>query len=81
MGESYSMGEAKTQLSRLVRRAEQGEDVILCRGHLPVARIVPVTSSGAGRPRRQPGRMAGRIQISPDFEDWPADVAEALGMG
>ncbi len=33
---------AKTQLSKLIARAEAGEEVIIARGKKPVVRLVPV---------------------------------------
>ncbi len=36
------MPEAKTHLSQLVDAAERGEEVVIARNGLPVARIVPV---------------------------------------
>ena len=38
------MHQAKSQLSRLVARAEAGEEIILARGDKPVVRLVPVTA-------------------------------------
>jgi prevent-host-death family protein len=37
--------EAKTRLSELVARAEQGEEVVITRHNRPVARIVPLVAS------------------------------------
>ncbi len=56
--------EAKTQLSRLVTRAAEGEDVVIARAGKPVARIVPYEK----RPvRRQPGGLKGLLELP---EDW-----------
>lgn len=33
--------DAKTHLSRLLRRVEAGEEVVIARGRTPVARLVP----------------------------------------
>lgn len=33
---------AKTQLSRLLKRVEAGEEIVIARGHVPVARLVPI---------------------------------------
>lgn len=76
---SYSIGEAKTQLSRLVHEAEAGEEVVVRRGPTPVARLVAITSAESGV-RRVPGRMRGHIEMREDFDEWPADVARALGV-
>jgi antitoxin (DNA-binding transcriptional repressor) of toxin-antitoxin stability system len=76
---SYSIGEAKTQLSRLVHQAEDGEEVVVRRGQKPVARIVAITGN-QGTVRRAPGRMRGRISMRDDFDEWPPDIAQALGI-
>ena len=36
------IGQAKTHLSKLIKRVEQGEEVILTRRKTPVAKIVPI---------------------------------------
>lgn len=43
MSQTVNIGEAKARLSQLIARAEAGEEVILTRNGVPVARIVPVT--------------------------------------
>jgi len=76
---SYGIGEAKTQLSKLVHMAEEGEEVVLRRGRRPVARVVPILA-GEGEIRRKPGRMRGRLRIPEDFDEWPQDIAQSLGI-
>jgi antitoxin (DNA-binding transcriptional repressor) of toxin-antitoxin stability system len=76
---TYSIGEAKTQLSKLVHLAEEGEEVVLRRGPKPVVRLVAIAPSPEG-PKRKPGRMRGRVRVPDDFEEWPQDVARALGI-
>ncbi len=76
---SYSIGEAKTQLSKLVHQAEAGEEVVLRRGQKPVARVVAILADEGGK-RRTPGRMRGRVRLHDDFDEWPQDVARALGI-
>jgi prevent-host-death family protein len=76
---SYSIGEAKTQLSKLVHEAEDGEEVVVRRGQKPVARIVAITSNESPV-RRVPGRMRGRISMREDFDEWPPDIARTLGI-
>ena len=39
------MHAAKSQLSKLVEAAERGEEVILARGDIPVARIVAINAA------------------------------------
>ena len=57
--------EAKTNLSRLLARVEQGEEIIIARGGKPVARLVPFTPDLAPRPL---GLLRGRIHIADDFD-------------
>lgn len=43
--------QAKTQLSQLIKEACNGEDIVVCRGNLPMVRLVPVEkASASGRP-------------------------------
>ncbi len=56
--------EAKTQLSRLLARAEAGEEVVIARGGKPVARLVSVESP---RPVRRFGAMRGRLTVDDSF--------------
>ena len=63
--------EAKTNLSRLLRRVAAGEEITITRGGEPVARLVPARN----RKRRVLGRDAGRLRIADDFDaPLPADV-------
>ena len=76
---SYSIGEAKTHLSRLVHQVEEGEDVVLRRGSKPVARLIAIPA-GEGPIKRKPGRMRGRVRVPEDFDEWPPDIARELGI-
>ncbi len=52
--ESIGLFEAKTHLSELVARAEQGEEVIITRHNKPVAKLVPMHAEQPdGEARRQ----------------------------
>jgi antitoxin (DNA-binding transcriptional repressor) of toxin-antitoxin stability system len=78
MTRTFSIGEAKTNLSKLVALAERGERVELRRGPKPVVRLVALPAAGA--PRRKPGALKGQIQLAEGFDAWPEDVAHALGI-
>ncbi len=54
---SVTTHEAKTQLSRLIARVEQGEEVLICRGNVPAARLVPVASPKKVTKRRRRPRV------------------------
>lgn len=45
MSRTVNIGEAKARLSFLVAQAEAGEDVVIARNGVPVARIVPLNRS------------------------------------
>lgn len=54
---------AKTQLSRLLKRVEAGEEVVLARRGRPVARLVRYKPRG----KRRFGAMKGKIKITDAF--------------
>jgi len=60
---SYTVHQAKTNLSRLIKEAQSGKEVIITRGKDPVAKIVPITSAAK---KRVPGSMKGLIWSAPD---------------
>jgi antitoxin (DNA-binding transcriptional repressor) of toxin-antitoxin stability system len=76
---TYGIGEAKTQLSKLVHMAEDGEEVVLRRGRRPVVRLVAIAAE-PDRVKRRAGRMRGRVRLGDDFDEWPEDIAQALGI-
>ena len=44
--------EAKTQLSKLIARAQRGEEIVICRGDRPAAKLVATEGAErAARPR------------------------------
>lgn len=51
--------DAKTQLSRLLARVEAGEDVVITRRGMPVARLVPYETRG----RRRPDVLKGVVAV------------------
>ena len=67
----HTIHAAKTHLSRLVERAERGEDVVIARGSTPVARL---TALPPRTNRRKFGAMRGRAKVTRTFFDpLPAD--------
>ena len=57
--------EAKTHLSKLLRRVTDGEEIVIARAGKPVARLVAV----AEPPRpRELGKDRGKIWIADDFD-------------
>ena len=70
--------EAKTHLSRLVDRAEAGEEIVIARNGKPAARLVPLAIEK--RAPRVLGSMRGLIHVPDDFND-PMPDFEALFYG
>lgn len=68
--------EAKTIFSKLLERVKEGEEIIIAKAGVPVARLVPIT----GHPvRRVPGSAKGKITVAPDFEDpLPDEIIEVF---
>lgn len=68
-----SVHEAKTHLSRLLRRVLCGEEIVIARGGKPVAKLVPLER----RPNRQFGLDRGLYEVPEDFDaPLPDDVLE-----
>jgi len=63
---SYTVHQAKTNLSKLLKEAEEGKEVIITRGKTPVAKIVPIHQAAKDR---APGSMEGQIWSAPDAFD------------
>ena len=64
MTDVVNVHDAKTHLSRLLERAEAGEEIVIARAGRPVARLVPYAND---RPKRVFGRLSGQIVIHDDF--------------
>jgi prevent-host-death family protein len=68
---TVNIHEAKTHLSRLLKRVAAGDEVIIAKAGKPVARLVPF----APPRKRMLGMDAGLFTIPPDFDDpLPADI-------
>jgi prevent-host-death family protein len=65
MSEVVSIHAAKTNLSKLVARAEAGEEIIIARGSKPVAKLTAVAPKG----KRVFGALRGEFTVAPEFFD------------
>jgi prevent-host-death family protein len=64
---------AKTNLSKLLERVSSGEEIIIARDSVPVAKLVPVEG-----PKRVFGALKGKIVIPDSFFDpLPDDELDA----
>jgi prevent-host-death family protein len=69
-----TMHEAKTHLSRLVARVEQGEEITITRAGKPAAKLVPVPAPKKLGPRKL-GGWEGKMKL-PTEEEMRAIKAE-----
>jgi len=61
---TVNVHEAKTTLSKLLKKVEAGEEIVIARAGKPVARLVPAGKRRAGRVL---GSAQGLVEISDDF--------------
>jgi len=63
---TVNVHEAKTHLSKLLQRAECGEEIIIARAGKPVAVLGPLPKSPS---RRVPGIDRGKVFIHDNWDD------------
>ncbi|GAA2109481.1 type II toxin-antitoxin system Phd/YefM family antitoxin [Actinomadura alba] len=77
--EQYNIHEAKTQLSRIIERVEQGGEVVISRAGKPVAKVVPLRAEihRTGR-----GSLRGQLVLADDWDspETNASIATDFGM-
>ncbi len=59
---------AKTELSKLLKKAAEGEEVIIGKAGQPIAKLVPFSAS---KKQRRGGQLKDKIHIAEDFESLP----------
>jgi prevent-host-death family protein len=70
---TVTIHEAKTHLSRLIREAVAGEEIVIARGREPLVRLVVLDSA---RTDRRLGTARGLFEIGPDFDEPLADFED-----
>lgn len=76
MKKPVNVHEAKTHLSRLLKRVMAGEEVIIAKAGKPVARLIPYREAPADR---QPGTARDEIRIRDDFlEPLPEEIMQGF---
>jgi prevent-host-death family protein len=69
---TVNIHEAKTHLSRLLKRVSMGEEVIIAKAGKPLARIVRLAEKPQ---KRTPGQDRGTFKVPEDFDaPLPEDV-------
>lgn len=71
-----NISEAKAELSALIEAVTKGEEVLIGKAGVPVARLVRF--AGPAGPRA-PGALKGRVSMAADFDELPDDLAVAFG--
>jgi prevent-host-death family protein len=62
---TVNIHDAKTHLSRLLKRVGRGEEIIIAPAGTPVARLVPIVSPPAPRTL---GGFEGQVKVAGDFD-------------
>ena len=66
--------EAKSQLSKLIEKAMNGEDVVIAKAGKPKVRLVPIEDEI----KDWFGMDEGKIWMSDDFDELPDDIMAAF---
>ena len=71
---------AKSTLSKLVAQVQSGQEIVVCRGHEPVAMLVPYRKASAHRPKV--GEITSKpVKCKPDcFAPLSDEELAAWGM-
>ncbi len=77
---TVNIHDAKTQLSRLVEQAAQGEAFIIAKAGKPMVKVVPLPKAESGIGSRL-GFMAGEFSVPDDFDRMGEDEIEGLFAG
>lgn len=74
---SYTVHQAKTNLSKLIKEAENGKEVVITRGKVPVARLVRIEADAPSQSIvSKPDTSA-----APALEPLSEDELRELGLG
>jgi prevent-host-death family protein len=77
---TINIHDAKTQLSKLVEQAAQGEAFIIAKAGKPMVKVVPLGKEEAGTAARL-GFMAGEFSVPDDFDRMGDGEIESLFAG
>ena len=72
---TVNVHEAKTNFSKLLKRVERGEEIIIARAGKPVARLSRLAADPLDR---TPGSAKGQISIADDFDAPMPDLEQAF---
>jgi antitoxin (DNA-binding transcriptional repressor) of toxin-antitoxin stability system len=75
---TFCIREAKANLSRLIKKACLGEEIVIARGKVPIVRLVSVRGRNFGP--RKIGILRGKLLVGPEFFE-PLSPEELKGWG
>ncbi|HEX8629975.1 MAG TPA: prevent-host-death protein [Catenuloplanes sp.] len=78
MHDADSMHDARTHRSRVVERADRGQEIISDRAGIPVAEVVPVVRRAN---RTAVGSLAGQVDLSGDWDSPQTNAGIAADFG
>jgi prevent-host-death family protein len=78
---TINIHEAKTHLSKYLKKAEKGQRIVVCRRNVPIAVLGPMASPGVDRAKAF-GMDKGKVSLYPEFfdpmiEEFPELYADA----
>jgi prevent-host-death family protein len=76
----FTMHEAKTNLSKLIKLVEAGEEVVIARGNSPVVRLLPIVERGPKLGQGSFADLRGAISNKAFFDPLP-EVEQKLWEG
>lgn len=77
---TVNIHDAKTQLSRLVDQAAQGEAFIIAKAGKPMVKVIPLDPAITGTANRL-GFMTGEFSVPEDFDQMSSSEIEGLFTG
>lgn len=77
--EIVNIQDGEAQLSRILERVERGEEIVIARAGVPIARL---SRYRASQPKRQGGQWKGKVWMSDDFDTpLPDEILRAFNDG
>ncbi len=67
--------EAKTHLSKLLNKVKEGDEIVIAKGNIPIAKLVPLKPK---KNKRTLGGAEGKIKISDGFDAPLEDFEEYM---
>lgn len=67
--------EAKTQLSKLIEKVLEGEEVVISKAGKPLVKLIAYQ---VNREPRKPGNWQGKVKMSADFDELPEEILKSF---